>query len=326
MFSFSPIVDPIRDVLNSRVRHFSKLIGWATVVVAIGVALEGIEIVHDGIAWVKRRRREKSEHADLKRVADIFPCGETRGETESHPDHPRWVKRWLRVGLIIVVIGVVAEWRCGAKLEDAHDDVHEYDLAKLIEANQKAGEAATSAKTAHDEADIVAKQAAGQGPRAKLLVKAAPELARKLAPFAGQRVGLFVCGRQGTPDQETLDTWGAIANILGSDVVSGTAGAKWKEVPTNLNFADGCGAARGLGQGVIVFVSKLASGRTMEAANILGHGLADALPPSLYKMPSLIDPAFAKLTVDRGFHDKNAPWVSVGLDSDLITVLIGAHP
>jgi hypothetical protein len=170
------------------------------------------------------------------------------------------------------------------------------------------------------------KNIADQGPRAKLLVKAAAELARELAPFAGQQVGLFVCGRQGTPDQETLDTWGAIASILGPDVVLGTAGAKWKEVPTSLNFAEGCGAAKGFGQGVIVFVSKRASGSTMGAANTLGHALAKTLPPSPNKMPSLIDPDFAKLVVDRGFQDKNAPWVSPGLDPDLITVLIGAHP
>jgi hypothetical protein len=60
--------------------------------------------------------------------------------------------------------------------------------------------------------------------------------------------------------------------------------------------------------------------------NALGHGLANALPPSPYKMPSLVDPVFTKLMVDRGFEAKNAPWVSVGLDPDLITVLIGAHP
>lgn len=123
-----------------------------------------------------------------------------------------------------------------------------------------------------------------------------------------------------------LDTWGVVANILGPDLVSGTAGAKWKEIPTNLNFADGCGAGRGLGQGVGVMVSKRASRRTMEAANALAHGLAAALPPSPNKMPGLIDPDFAKLMVDRGLQDKNAPWVSVGLDPDLITVLIGAHP
>jgi hypothetical protein len=155
MLSFPSIVDPVRDILNSHVRHFSKLVGWSTVIVAIGVALEGVEIVHDVIAWMKRRSREKSERAALREISDLFPASDVRGETESHSDHPRWVKRLLRLGLIMVVVGVVGEWRCGAKLEDAHNAVHEYDLAKLTEADQKAGDAATSAKIAHEEADAV---------------------------------------------------------------------------------------------------------------------------------------------------------------------------
>lgn len=64
----------------------------------------------------------------------------------------------------------------------------------------------------------------------------------------------------------------------------------------------------------------------MEAANLLGGGLAKALPPSPNKMPIVVDPDFAKLTVDRGFYEKNSPWVSPGLDPDLITILIGEHP
>lgn len=170
------------------------------------------------------------------------------------------------------------------------------------------------------------KNLSAQGPRAKLLVKAAPDLARKLTPFAGQRVGLFVCGQQGLADQETIDTWAAIANILGTGTVLGVTGAKWNIPPPNLNFAANCGAAKGLGQGLIVFVSKRASGSTMKAANVLGRGLANTLPPSPNKMPSLIDPDFATLIVDRRAQDKNAPWISPGLDPDLITVLIGAHP
>lgn len=178
-----------------------------------------------------------------------------------------------------------------------------------------------SAQMGNLEKDIVA-----QGPRAKLLVKAAPELIRKLTPFAGQRVELFVCGQRGLTDQETLDTWGAIANILDSDTVAGVVGAKWKLVPTNLNFAGNCGAAKGLGQGVGVLVSKGASRSVVEAATALGRGLAKALPPSPNKMPSLIDPDFAKMTVDRGFQSKDAPWTIVAYDPDLITIVIGEHP
>jgi len=163
-------------------------------------------------------------------------------------------------------------------------------------------------------------------PRAKLLAEAAPKLTRELAPFVGQRVGLYVCGQQGVTEQETLDTWGAIANILDSDTVAGVTGAKWKEVPTNLNWAANCGAAKGLGQGVMVFVSQRASKGTMEAATVLARGLAKTLPPSPNKMLSIQDPDFVKLNVDRGFQRRDSPWAAAALDPDLTTVLIGQHP
>ena len=227
------------------------------------------------------------------------------------------------------VIGSLSD-KAEAADSKAQSAVDKSSLAeKKADAESKQADALTlrmeSASSQLDQL-VLETNLAAQGPRAKLLVKAAPELARELAPFAGQRVGLFVCGQQGLADQETIDTWAAIANILDAGTVLGVAGAKWKLVPTNLNFAGGCGAARGLGQGVIVFVSKSASKGTLEAANVLGHGIAKTLPPSSNKMPNLIDPEFAKLTVDRGFQAKNAPWVSPGLDAGLITVLIGAHP
>jgi hypothetical protein len=64
----------------------------------------------------------------------------------------------------------------------------------------------------------------------------------------------------------------------------------------------------------------------MDAAKALGHGLEMALPSSPNKMPSLIDPEFAKMTVDRGFQSKDAPWTIVASDRDLITVMVGEHP
>lgn len=210
-----------------------------------------------------------------------------------------------------------------------------------------AGNAKTLAKGAADTADALGRKAneignrlniasskmddldtriAAQGPRAKLLVKAAPELFKKLTPFAGQRVRLFACGQQGVTEQETIDTWAVIANILGSGTVDGVVGARWEIMRPNLGFAGNCGAAKGLGQGVLVFVSKRASPSTVAAANALGSGLARILPPSPNKMPSVIDPDFAKLTVDRGFQSREAPWTMVAYDQDLITVLVGEHP
>jgi len=167
MLSLLPINDPIRDVLDVHVRHFSQLINLATITVAVGVALEGIEITHDCIALIRRKRREKRERANIKDIAEVFPVGNVSKAPESDSGEPRWVKRVLRVGLILVVVGVVGEWRCGAKLEDAHDAVHQYDIGKILEADQNAGGAAASAKTARTEAD-----------EAKTSAKTAGELAQ----------------------------------------------------------------------------------------------------------------------------------------------------
>ena len=82
--SFSPSEDPARAALQARADHFSNLVTWSTVIVAIGVALEGVEIVHDVIAWIKQKRCGKREITALKEVAKVFPSGETRGQTESH--------------------------------------------------------------------------------------------------------------------------------------------------------------------------------------------------------------------------------------------------
>lgn len=252
------------------------------------------------------------------------------------------------LGPILVVVGIAGEVVFEGRAFILEDRQEEQNWKIVGSLSDKAEAADAKAQSAIDNsylADIRAdalnlrldaassqlgqleKKLAAQGPRDKLLIKAAPELASKLAPFAGQRVSLFVCGDHSSADQETFDTWAAIANILDKGTVSGITGANWKLVPTNLNFVTvGCGAAKDLGQGVMAFVSKAASRRTMEAANALGHGIANALPPSSNKMPSLIDPTFSKLLVDRGLQDKNLPWISVGLDPDLITVLIGAHP
>jgi hypothetical protein len=216
-------------------------------------------------------------------------------------------------------------------------------IEKSLLAENKASEAGTSADEAQHKADTVAKQAGGltmrieaasrklgaleqdirvQGPRWSLLAKAAPDLTKQLSAFTGQRVELFVCGRIGSVDGETLSTWGAIANMLEAD------GAKWKVEHGGLSFFDRCSGPSGsqpLGQGLMVFVNKHASTTTMEAAKTLGEGLAKALPPSPNKMPGIIDPDFSR-RFSQPIEGKDTPWAMVANDPELITVLIGAHP
>jgi hypothetical protein len=160
-----------------------------------------------------------------------------------------------------------------------------------------------------------------QSPRRGLLLRVAPELKKQLALFPGQRAVLFVCGRLGSQDGETLATWGAIADILGSD------GAKWKLEHGGLSYFDRCspGGGQPLGQGLMVFVSKRASQTTLEAAQALSQGLAKALPPSRDKMPGIVDPDFYQKFIEP-IEGKDTPWAMVANDPDLVTVLIGAHP
>lgn len=237
------------------------------------------------------------------------------------------------LGPILVLVGIGGDFVFGGRtfiLEDRQEENAQRIVGSLQSKADSVSNEADALRTRLDTASrqmgILEKAIASEGPRAKLLIAAAPQLVKELSPFAGQRVGLYVCGQQGEAEQETMDAWGAIANILDSDTVSGITGAKWKEVPTNLNWTGNCGAAKGLGQGVAVFVSKDASKKTMAAAVALSRGLATVLPPSPNKMLMSEDPAFRKLVVNRGFQTKDAPWNIVAYDPDLVTVMLGEHP
>jgi len=252
------------------------------------------------------------------------------------------------VGWFLIVGGVAGERFSEARVKNADVNIQECSDAKVREATLEAGDAKASAASAEASEKALEKQAdalktrmedasrqlgqlerdiMAQGPRWRLLKKAAPELTKNLASFTGQRVRLFVCGRFGSQDGETLSTWGAIADMLEAN------GAKWKVEHGGLENFDKCSPSGGqpLGQGVMVFVSKRASKATMEAAKTLGEGLAKALPPSPDKMPALIDPEFAHRMRETAKRlnmpeDKDSPWGMVADDPDLITVLIGAHP
>jgi hypothetical protein len=151
--SFSSIADPVRDNLDATVRHFSHLVALSTIAVALGVLMEGVELAHAVVDWRKQKRREKRERIQLEELRQVVPVSEGKKKLPKlHSDEPIWAKLILRVGLILVVIGVVGEWRYGAKLEDAHDAVHRYDLEKIGEANAKSGAAFERAAQTEKEA------------------------------------------------------------------------------------------------------------------------------------------------------------------------------
>ncbi len=269
----SLIPDPIRDALQAQADHLSNLVGLANITVAVGVALEGVEIIHDIANWGKKKRRRKREHIELKEIAEVFPTGELRQSTELHADEPRWVKRLLRIGLIIVVIGVVAEWRCGAKLEDTHNAIHQHDLEKIAAADEKAGDAATSAKTAHDEADAVKLEADGiqkrldaasqqlgivehtvrlQGPRWELLDDHRDEFVKILQPFAGQKAFILLCGRKETIPEEQARLVQYAVSFLNTAPPSG---AGWKAYVKSWNSCPAVGPTEGGGNEIVISTS-----------------------------------------------------------------------
>jgi hypothetical protein len=113
---------------------------WATALVAFGLVLEAPELIHDlipmerrTIAWLRRSSSSES------------PKRET----------PDWVKVVAFVGWIFIVVGVIGEGRGGIKVNNLDTNIQECSDAKVREATIEAGDAAQSAKTAHDEADAV---------------------------------------------------------------------------------------------------------------------------------------------------------------------------
>jgi hypothetical protein len=127
MLSLLSVLDPIRDTLQTRVDQLSGWVNWATATVGVGVALEAIEPIQDLIAWLKFRKRD-SVH--IKEIAEFVPVPRNKSKYVGTP-HPVWIKWCGRIGIVMVVAGVVGEWICGAQLEDAQKAVHEYDLGKI---------------------------------------------------------------------------------------------------------------------------------------------------------------------------------------------------
>jgi hypothetical protein len=146
-----PANDPVEDALQATVNFWSHRVTLATVLVAIGVAMEAIELVHAGVEYLKRHMRLRHERTQLTELREIVPLNEIvpRGKVHEATE-PTWVKVFLRVGVMLVAIGVIGEWRYGERLNESQNAVHKYDLAKLTEADQKAGGAAKSAQDAYD--------------------------------------------------------------------------------------------------------------------------------------------------------------------------------
>jgi hypothetical protein len=317
----------LRALITSHEACRSSYHSWLelfTVLVAIGVLFEFIFVIWEYVG----------ELHDFERGI-VHP-----------PEKPNMLLFALGLlGAALVAIGVAGEFRFESKIETEETIIRKANDDLFLRLSKEAGDAAASAKAARAEADAVGKKTdvldirlenasrnlgtleqdiRAQGPRWRLLKKVTPELVIKLTPFAWQRVRLFVCGRLGLQDGETLSTWATIAEIINTD------GAKWKVERGGLEYFDrGCSPSGGqpLGQGIIVFVSKHGSKSAMDAAMVLSDGIIKALPASPYNALSLIDPDFSQ-RFSQPIEGNDTPWAIAGdsgegnRDSELIVISI----
>jgi hypothetical protein len=225
--------DPLRDALQSGVTYFSDRVSWSTYLVFAGVALELIELIHDFIEWLKRRKAAERDISGLREISEFVPVQVKRSSKckSAAPHSEHWFVKWsTRIGTILVVFGVLGEGWYGIKLEDAHNAVHEYDLAKLTTADEKAGDAAQSANTAKKAAKDAWEYAAWR----IISDEQFKQIKEQLVSLRGHTLTI-----QANPDEAEI--WGYANRLNASFGTKGTA-ALWPQgwiVSPGLTFSIG---------------------------------------------------------------------------------------
>jgi hypothetical protein len=127
--------------------YWQSIFSWAVI---LGLLLEGPEVVHDVLSIVRSRIIWSEKGVERAKLAAFL-------------------------GWIFIIAGLLGESRAGSKIVDLSASIQECSDARVKEATLEAGDAAVSAKTAHDEADAAVKSASDAG----LESDAAAQLAEK---------------------------------------------------------------------------------------------------------------------------------------------------
>jgi len=246
-----------------------------------------------------------------------------------------WDKFTALVGGILVTIGVAGELLVTYKASRVETRLREnsHKIEALL--TQKAGDAAASAKTAHDEADAVRKETDEltarlasaakllglleqdvrvQGPRWQLLEDNKGAFIATLKPFAGQRFILLTCGKN--PETESFRLGQELIDFLGKQ-----EGAGW-ELAGNTAWTRCTNGGTGNGGNLITFNSTAGSG-TKDSATALFDILAK-LKISTVKLqaaPQMLQPgpALNLIGVD-------SPWALAIKDPTVVVLLVGPNP
>jgi len=260
LVSSSSISPGLIDDLDARVRvhlqqYSDTFFFWAiasAIIVALGCALEGPEILHElfpklfsFFTWPSNDRLQKFE---------------------------LWTKKVGMIGWVLVVLGIAAEGIFEVYDHRASGFLQTFDEILIADTQRQAAETYERAAIAMREAEEAKKDAAKlqlevlkQGPRSTLLREHRNELIEKLRPFAGQRFTALECFESNEPEPNNA------ANEIISMLESG---ARW----TNNGGTPGAEYAQSIGgPGVLVSILPNASEATRNAAKALSSALNKAL-------------------------------------------------
>jgi len=225
-----------------------------------------------------------------------------------HPDENHLPKRPSKslfivafLGTALIVIGVAGELYVDVRAGKIETQIREANDELLGLIIQEAGNAATSAKTAHLEADAVRKESdaiqerlstaskqlnviegriRAQGPRWLILANNAAEFIRDLKPFRGSRITVLICGG-GVSPIEQLGTEERLLNLLGKP------GSNWAAANWETGYENWRGCSNTSANGLEMAISGNASEGLEKAAKALRDRLLRlGIAASLHTVPA----------------------------------------
>jgi hypothetical protein len=256
-----------------------------------------------------------------------------------HPPHkpsvPLFVLGFFGAGL--VAVGVSGELYAESRIGTVETCIRKGNDSLFLLLSKEAGGAATSAKTAHDEVDVVKKETdeltrrlgraatqldvieddvRAQGPRWRLLEAGKTILIGALKPFAGQTFTVVRCGEVSPPEAMKLER--DLYNFLGI----GNDSAGWVlGRPGVTSWSECINGASSVGGNLVTFSSN-ARERTKDAAKALSDVLnkLEIGTINIPSLPSQLNPLSLQ------FHGPGSAWELAAKDPTQVFILIGPNP
>jgi hypothetical protein len=305
MISLSGTSPSLQDEIKQVGHVFFVLFLVCTLMVIVGVVLEEIE-------W-----RGRESYVD----------------TETGIFSPERRRTFAKLGLWLLVIGIAGEgfFEMGRSWTDGL--LQDVSNTLLLNAEAQTGNAAKSARVAHDEADVVKEEAAAirtrlnlastqlraMEPRWQLLEENKHEFIAALKPFAGQRYVVQYCGNFGSIPPEQFRLAQDFMNFMGLPNTP-NPGARWVMNNGNNEWRSCTSGASDVG-GNLVIVSSTAGVRVKEAANTLWDVLNKMHITTIHTEAQPDSRALATQ-----FLGADSPWAVATNDPAAVILLVGTNP